>query len=164
MLSGTVALLPARGSSRRPRLCPYDGRSTTRRRSLRRHRWRPTIIWDHIRNKQYRYCGAAKRRRISVVASPHAQYAHPRGLWRLPDLRNLVLTRLLHGRRGAGDGGGCGRCVAYFMRRCMRVGSSSEWRYEMIKIYQENGVVQRHGCEYWVSLGCWSRFLLGMRA
>ena len=31
---------------------------------------------------------------------------HPRGLWRLPDLRNLVLTRLLHGRREAGDGRG----------------------------------------------------------
>ena len=65
---------------------------------------------------------------------------------------------------GAGDGGGCGRCVAYFTRRCMLLGSFSEWWYETIKISQENGVVQRRGCEYVVSLGCWSRFLLGMRA
>ena len=125
----------------------------------------PTTIWYHIRNKQYRYCGAAKRRRLSVVASPHVQYDHPRGLWRLPDLRNLVLTRLLHGRRGAGDGGGCGRCVAYFMRRCSEL---TEWWYEVIEISQEDAVVSAVGVNIWyprlVSLGCCSGLVLGTRA
>ena len=89
-----------------------------------------------------------------------------------PQTRSVAAARseefcnicVLLGRRGAGDGGGGGRCVAYFTRRCMLVDSFSEWLYETIKISQENGVVQRRGCEYWVSLGCWSRFLLGMRA
>ena len=68
-----------------------------------------------------------------------------------PQTRSVAAARseevcnicVLLGRRGAGDGGGGGRCVAYFTRRCMRVGSFSTWLCETIKITQENGVVQR---------------------
>ena len=45
---------------------------------------------------------------------------------------------------------------------CGSVGVGVGLRY--VKISQESVVVERRGCEYWVSLGCWSRFLLGMRA
>ena len=63
-----------------------------------------------------------------------------------PQTRSVAAARseefcnicVLLGRRGAGDGGGGGRCVAYFTRRCMRVGSFSEWWYETIKISREN--------------------------
>ena len=72
---------------------------------------------------------------------------------------------VLLGWRGAGDGGGCGRCVAYFMRRCSEL---TEWWYEVIEISQEDAVVSAVGVNIWyprlVSLGCCSGLVLGTRA
>ena len=100
----------------------------------------PTTIWYHIRNKQYRYCGAAKRRRISVGAPLNARYDRTRGLWRLPGLGNFSASAVPPGPGRSGDNEACRSCVAHYTLRRTRVYSLLGGLHEPIKFSRQNNL------------------------